>query len=382
VNRRQGLKGTALLTAQSLMPGALGLGGVGALISSFSAQAKLSGRYVGLSLPMTGVQAEVGKDLEIGYQLALMSNNSDLGLLVLDDNGDAARTATNVKAFASNPEVIVLSGVVGTAHAQAAIPVARAGNLPVVGMRSGAVYLRDGLEGVFHLRASYEQELDQIAKMCEGMGLRAVAIIHSDDPFGMGSRKHLESALKLKGIAALPPMPVARDGSNMVTVTEQCAEAVSVQGVPSGVVLLMISKPMSEAAKQLREKHKIYLPMIAMSFTATKSISSDVIPHLTGMGLVSAFPLPTSSISELCKQFRKDCMTFKMPDQIGSLTTLEGYVYGSVIAKTGAQTRDQVIQRMNTGVRMVDFWVKPDKQKVGYRYLEVVIKSSDGRLKS
>ena len=344
--------------------------------------AKGAEKIIGLSLPLSGVQAEVGKDLEQGYRLALKANGSDYQLLVLDDGGEAPRTATNVQAFVSNSNVIAMSAIVGTPHAQAAIPVATAGGLPIVGIRSGAKSLRDGRNGVFHLRSSYEDELDAIARMCSGMSLKAVAIIHSADSFGEGSRTHLAAALKAKGIVALPPMPVARDGSNIPAVTAKCAEAVSVNDTPMGVVLLMISKPMSEAAKELRMKHKIYLPIIAMSFTATKSVTSDVIPHLSGLGLVSAFPIPATSISELSRQFRRDCDKHGAPELKGSLTAFEGYFYASVLFKTGAQSRVEVVQKMNAGVRIVDQLVKPDFQMVGYRYLEVVMKSSDGRLRS
>lgn len=347
-----------------------------------AAPTKGTEKIIGLSLPLSGVQAEVGKDLEQGYRLALKANGSDYQMLVLDDAGEAARTATNVQAFVGNSNVIAMSAIVGTPHAQAAIPVATAGGLPIVGIRSGAKSLRDGRSGVYHLRSSYEDELDAIARMCSGMGLKAVGIIHSADSFGEGSRKHLVAALNAKGIAALPPMPVQRDGSDIPLVAAKCAAAVSVQDTTAGVVLLMISKPMSDAAKELREKHKILLPIIAMSFTATKSITSDVIPHLSGLGLVSAFPIPATSISELSRQFRRDCDKHGVPELKGTLTAFEGYFYASVLLKTGAQSRAEVVQKMNAGVRIVDQLVKPDIQMVGYRYLEVVMKTSDGKLRS
>lgn len=337
-------------------------------------------KIIGLSLPLSGVQAEVGKDLEQGYRLALKASDSDYQLLVLDDGGEVVRATSNVKAFASNQNVIACSGLVGTPHAQAAIPVATAAGLPIVGIRSGASSLRDGRAGVFHLRSSYEEELETIARMCSGMGLKAVAIIHSADSFGEGSRSHLVAALKARGIATMAPMPAARDGSNISAVTAQCAELVSIKDTPTGVVLLMISAPMSEAAKILREKHRIFLPMIAMSFTATKTVASDIIPHLSGLGLVSAFPIPATSSSELSKQFRRDCDKYGLPDLKGSLTAYEGWFYCLTLIKTGARTRDQVSQKMQTGLRVMDQLIKPDVQMVGYHYLEIVMKSPNGKL--
>jgi branched-chain amino acid transport system substrate-binding protein len=344
--------------------------------------AKGQGKLIGLSLPLTGNQSEVAIDLQHGYNLALQSSNSDLQLLVLDDGGDVTRAANNVKALAANTNVIALSGLVGTPHAEKAIPIATAAGLPVVGIRSGAKMLRLGQNGVYHLRSSYEDELDAIAKMCSGYAIQSVGIIHSADSFGEGSRTHLVEALKARGIQALPPMPVERSGSNIPAVTATCAAAVSQNDRPSAVVLLMISQPMSNAAKALREVHKISLPIFAMSFVATRSVSVDVIPHLSGLGLVSAFPVPQTSYTEISRQFRRACEGAGATDISGSLTAFEGYFYGSVIAKTAAQSRDQINQRLLAGVRVGDQSIKFGPTMVGYHHLEIVRKSYDGKLKS
>jgi len=111
-----------------------------AAVASFPMQSMGKGqnKLIGLSLPLTGNQSDVAIDLQRGYGLALQGTGSDLRLQVLDDAGDASRTAANVAALASNSSVIALSGLVGTPHAEKALPIATAGGLPVVGIRSGA----------------------------------------------------------------------------------------------------------------------------------------------------------------------------------------------------------------------------------------------------
>ena len=189
-------------------------------------------------------------------------------------------------------------------------------------------------------------------------------------------------ALKDRGIQALPPLPVERNGSNIPAVTATCAAGVSQNDLRSAVVLLMITQPMSNAARALRETHKISLPIFAMSFVATRSVSVDVIPHLGGLGLVSAFPVPQTSYSEISKQFRRACESAGAADISGSLTAYEGYFYGSVIAKTGAQSRDQINKKLLAGLRVGDQSIKFGVNMVGYHHLEIVRKSYDGKLKS
>ena len=70
------------------------------------------GRVLGLSLPLTGVQAEVARDLALGYQLALDAASSDLTLMILDDESKPDLTAANIRRFASDGSGLALSGIV------------------------------------------------------------------------------------------------------------------------------------------------------------------------------------------------------------------------------------------------------------------------------
>lgn len=339
---------------------------------------------IGLSLPKTGVQSEVGHELEAGYRLGIEASGIGYELLVLNDAGDVSKATENAKLFASNPKVISMAALVGTPHAKAVIPVVQSGLLPLVGIRSGANSLRSGQNGVYHLRCSYEDELDTVAKMCSGAGIRTIVIIHSADSFGEESRAHLEAALKSKNISVVQPLPANRDGSNLEAVTKNAADLIknNQANENTGIVLLMISKPMQDAAKQLRETHRIVYPIFAMSFTATKAVTSEVMPHLSGLGLVTAFPIPNTSNSKLASAFRRDCITYKKTELLDSVTSMEGWFYASVFAKTNAHSRNQVLQKMNQGIILADKAVKPDTRNVCFKHMEIAMKSSNGRLRT
>jgi branched-chain amino acid transport system substrate-binding protein len=353
-----------------------------AAIAHTTSYATTQDRVIGLSLPRTGNQAAVASDFEMGYRLSLLAANSPFKIRVLDDFGEAKRTAENVKILADDPSVIALTGIVGTPHAELALPIATAAGLGVFGIRSGASSLRDGRSGVIHMRSSYEEELDKIASMCAGAGLSSVSIIHSNDSFGKSTRTYLAAALEKRRIATFAPISIERNGSDMLQATTKCAKSLGVSGQYAGVVLLMISDPMLNASKELRLTHKIALPIFAMSFVATRAISSQPIPYLTGLGLVSAFPIPQTSVSEVSRRFRKDCEKFGLTEISASLTSFEGWFYGSAIARTEATTRPQVLQRMLAGVTVADQKILPDSMMVAYRHTEIVRKSDDGKLKS
>ena len=340
-----------------------------------------STRYIGLSLPTTGIQSEVGADLAIGYKLALEGSQSQLRLKVLDDAGDAKRTAQNTATFAADPTVIALSGIVGTPHAQAALPVAREGGLPVVGIRSGADSLRDGKPGIVHLRSSFEEELDTIATACSGSGVSEVVIIHSKDSFGKGSRAYLASVLTKRGIAVSSPIPASRDGSDATIAASVAAKVIATSGKYMAVAVLMLSRPVVDITTLLRSTHKIINPVFAMSFVATRSVSTEVLPNLSGLGIVAAFPIPQSSSQLMSRQFLSDCKKFDAVSSSGSLTVFEGWFYGMVIAKSLATTRESLLKKINAGVNVYDTLIKLDGRMVGYRHTELVYKSGNGRLR-
>jgi branched-chain amino acid transport system substrate-binding protein len=342
---------------------------------------------IGLSLPISGVQAEVARDLEIGYRLALSATGARVDLQVMDDMSKPDLTAANLRKLADNPAVLVASGVVGTPHAEAAIPVARQTGLPLVGLRSGAQFLRTGQEGVYHLRSTFEAELDKVVAHCVGAGMKEMAILFSNDSFGKSSRDHLVKRLAESGITVISNVSVERGGDNIKSAVASTSQVVKGSHAPLGIALLLIAKPMLEAAREIRLNHQIIAPLFAMSFVATRDVATKPDPSLAGLGLVTAFPLPRASAQTMAVNFRRDAARYAPGvDIVESLTAFEGYFYGTVAARAvaGQSTRDGVMRELRTGLQLGSgMSITFDNQRVGYRYLEVVRKTADdGKLRS
>lgn len=340
---------------------------------------------LGVSLPITGVQAEVAKDLELGYRLALSRSGASVSLQILDDESKPDRVAANIRKFASDANVVAVSGIVGTPHAQAAIPICEKEDLPLIGLRSGAQSLRNGKEGVYHLRASFEEELNKMVRQSVGAGYKKIAILYSNDSFGLGSKNHLAERLTKEGIEVISSTPVERNGSNVAAAAAITAEGMKSINEPMAVVLLLIAKPMMAAARELRQTHRLIAPMFAMSFVATREVATTKDDYLAGLGLVSAFPLPRASIDVLARQFRQDVERTQNGDALESLTAFEGYFYGRVAFAAIAEmkSRERVIGGLRAGVSVAGAKFNFDKDVVGYRYLEVLRKTTiDGKLRA
>lgn len=346
------------------------IAGAAAALPIFAVAAKAR-PVVGISLPLTGVQAPVAKELRSGYTAALR-HVADLH--VLDDESKPALSAKHMREFAGMSSVVATTGIVGTPHAKEAIPVARDGGLPVVGIRSGAAELRDGSAGVFHLRASFEDEVTKILDMASIY--RNVGVLYSDDAFGRGVLAHAERVAADRRVVIGAQIAVDRNGGNLKQKVAELAERKERLGT---VLLALIQNPALAAAKELRNTHQFVMPIFGMSFIATSGFSSSMDPAFDGIALASPFPLARVAIENMARAFRTTMVTDKTPELIESPTAFEGYFYGSVLADAiehGGPSRKLITAYLSHGrpLDVKDVSIRFDAQRVGYRYLNVLRK--------
>lgn len=345
------------------------IAGAAAAIPGFSLAS--SRPVVGISLPLTGVQASVASELRAGYAAALR-NVAELH--ILDDQSKAELTAKHMRDFSAMPSVVATTGIVGTPHAKAAIPVAREGGLPVVGIRSGAGELRDGNSNVFHLRASFEDEISKILDMASVY--RNVGVLYSDDAFGKGVLAHAERVAADKRVVIGAQVPVDRNGGNLKQQVALLAQRKERLGT---VLMALIQTPALAAAKELRNTHSFVMPIFGMSFIATSGFAASTDPAFDGIALASPFPLARVAIENMARAFREQMIADRTPELIESPTAFEGYFYGSVLADAitnGGASRKQISAYLSQSrpLDVKDVSIRFDAQRVGYRYLNVLRK--------
>lgn len=331
---------------------------------------------VGLSLPLTGVQAGVAGELLAGYQLAAAAGSARgtaLDLLVEDDGAKAERTASNIRKFGLDGSVSAVSGIVGTPHAKLAIPEARSASIPVIGIRSGASELRDGGPWLYHLRASYESEL---AKMTAMLGRTAgrMTVVYSDDSFGRGTLAHLRKSAAQRQVEIVAAVAAQRDGSDVRdAVLKACDLSLGAQSL----VILMITRPTVEALKTARAVG-FYGPTFAMSFTAGSELLASGAGVVAGLGLVSAFPHPRMSQDSTAVAFRLGVKAVGRPELVESVTAFEGFVYGSALVaafeRCADKSREGLVRCLDAQPRLVIAGeeLRFDASRVGRQFLEVM----------
>lgn len=346
---------------------------------------------VGLVLPLTGVQSVVATELLAGYRLA--ANNAKrrgiyVDYVVEDDFSKPANTAAAIRKLASMPGVVAASGVVGTPHAQAAIPEARNAQLPLVGIRSGAAELRDGNPFVYHLRSTYEDELSRMLHMLADT-TPSLAVVYSNDSFGKGAVKHLQAEAARKDVRIAFSGAADRDGADIETVVKK---AVAPANRALALVLLMISRPAVTGLRTARAS-AFYSPTFTMSFTAGGELLSAGTETVRGLGLVSAFPLPRLPTTEIVESFRVEAAAAGVPPTVAlSITALEGFTYGLALAQGIARassngtpaSREALVGALSAkqGLRVGSDLVRFDERLAGRNHLQIVYFDQRGELRT
>jgi 1-hydroxy-2-methyl-2-(E)-butenyl 4-diphosphate synthase len=140
---------------------------------------------IGQFAAQTGPAAELGKRMQLGILAQFNAVNAaggiggrKLTLVSRDDGYEPEKAVVAVKALIEDDKVFALIGSVGTPTTLAAVPAINAAGIPLIGPFTGAQALREPFNrNLFHVRASYEAELDRIrqkftplVKICKEYG--------------------------------------------------------------------------------------------------------------------------------------------------------------------------------------------------------------------
>ena len=191
-----------------------------------AAAARRGAAKVVLLLPLSGPgqTAVVAKAMKQAGELALFDRAAtDLQLIVKDDKGtpDGARAAAE-EAVRDGAELIL--GPLLSASVQAAAPVARAANVPVVAFSNDR---QAAGNGVYLLSFMAEPEVDRIVGYAASQGRRNFAALLPDDAYGRLLEAAFSRAVAKAQANLITIERYQGSGTGMLEPTRRLAEAMS-----------------------------------------------------------------------------------------------------------------------------------------------------------
>lgn len=207
---------------------------------------------IGATLDFSGNSIVSGQSLLNAVKAALdeinaRGNGPLLELKALDDSGDPARAAENLRALSQDKRLLALVGCLGEEHCMAVAQNAKTLGIPFVGALSGNPLLCGPNGLAFCVRTDYAGEAVALAKMLKSTGISAATVLTSHAY--RGSAEAVEAALRGQGLAASTVL-LERKTSGFAALKAQVRKMVVPEN--TGFILQASSEEAAELLKEIR----------------------------------------------------------------------------------------------------------------------------------
>lgn len=342
---------------------------------------------LGQSAALTGPARALGLEMRQGAEVYFERINAQGGvngrkieLISLDDGYEPARTEANTKTLIEERGVLALFGYVGTPTSLAAMPVFTAAKVPFVAPFTGAEALREPLNRyIFHVRASYYDETEEIVKFILDGTQRRIAVFYQDDSYGKAGLAGVERALGKRQMKAVATGTVQRNTVDVAAAVKQIVAA-----KPDGVVMI---SAYTSCAAFVREAKKAGYPgnFYNVSFVGSKALRDELKNDGHGVIISQVVPLPWDTRLPIVAEYQAHMKAAGHSDF--SFTSLEGFIAAKVVTHAmrlvGKDlTRERLIEAMertrdlDVGEFVVDF--SPSK-RAGSKFVDLTIIGREGK---
>lgn len=341
--------------------------------------------------PFGGPLAVSGRDFNLGAMVAFEEinasggiNGNRLRLVSRDDGYRSADTVQHVRDLLEQDNPIALIGMWGAENIEAVVAknLLENAGLPVVGVRSGVAALRKNAN-LFHVRASYRDEVQRILDQIQTMGSSRIAVIYEDDGFG---REAWADAQELLAKRSLKPSAVAVQPKNSLVVDSAVALIVAAQ---PQVVLLVANTPVATAMiKGLRAQNTPAF-IFATSTLDAEQLVTQLGKLAAGVAVAQGVPNPYKSTAPIAMAFQNQIKALGLDAARANFASLEGYIAARVVAEglrrsgRDPSRKDLVrglesMQRVDLGGFLIDF---APQQHEGSRFVDLSLIGADGRIR-
>jgi len=290
---------------------------------------------IGQSAVFSGPVADTGNHYRAGIELCFDKvnkaggvNGRKLELTALDDAYDPKRTAANTHTLIEQNKVFALIGYTATANLIAAMPIAEAAKVPVFAPLVGTTSFRQKHNHyLFHVRASYQNELSRIAQQLSVVGSDNVAVVYQDSAFGKSNLDTLLPLLQAQKLKVAKTLPMAIDASSAADIATQITQA------NAGAVIMIMAGKMSEVLirdlKAAGVGSTIYT--ISVGIVDAKGAATRLNGALRGVVTASIVPSPRLERYGIVKEYRQAIASSGA--KIDNYTVLEGYIAAKVFVE-------------------------------------------------
>ncbi len=342
---------------------------------------------IGCAAPLTGPLASAGQSVQLGARAAFEEINAQGGinkrpvfLSLIDDGYVPDRSVAAVKQLLARQEVLALMNCVGTANNAAAMPLVEASDILLLAPLTGAASLRKAdYNNVYHVRASYNDEVARLVENLVDMHLDSLAVVYLDNGFGKELHQVGIKALKEKGLKAVAEVPLATDGKGLDAAVK------AVMAARPSAMLLFTAGTASTSMTQAIRKAAPSMPIAGLSVTFSSAAIKQLGTEASGIATTLVVPDAMRTKFPLVRKYQKAMRAIGSDDF--NPINFETYINAQLMieALKGAgdnPTRTKVrqalagIRKTDLGGFQVDF---SGSSHVGSNYVSLGVLSKSGR---
>jgi len=350
---------------------------------------------LGQSAALSGALSHAGRQFTQGAKLAFAQANAavqegqrTVTLVTIDDGGDAQRCRANTRELLDKHNAFALFGYTSATTSLAALPLVMDADVPFFGPFTGAQRLRNPFNRrVFHVRASYDDEMEVMVGHLSDLGLTRIGIFHHNDNFGQAGSYAASKALKARQLS-----PVATGLVDPYSTDVKAATQVLLAARPQAIVQAGSAVSCAALIQQAREAgyggtfHNL-------SSVGALALGSALGAAAAGVMVSQVVPSPWQRSQPLTRDFFTAMEQFKVELPV-SYASLEGYFTARVFIAGLRQAEAQSSRgRFNSTILIDGFeslqtrvsglavaYSAQDHQ--GSRFVEMSVLTGDGRVRT
>ena len=289
---------------------------------------------IGMSGPFSGITGAYGTEMRNVISLYFDQinaaggiNGRTLQLVSMDDGYETERTVENTKTLIEKEKVFALTGYYGSSPTIAAMAVFSAAKVPLIGTVSGSDALRVPVNRyMFHVRASYANETEQIVKQLLTIGLTNIAVVYQNDGFGKSGLEGVTAALKKNNLA---PSAVASVERNSIDVA--AAMKTMVEAKPQAIIFVTLYKPTTAFVQQLKAAN-LHLYLATLSPVGADNLVRELGAASRGILISQVMPFPWDDTKAVVRDYKK-VIEKSGKTEVLSYYGLEAYINARVLVE-------------------------------------------------
>ena len=359
------------------------------MIFSLAAAANATDIMIGQSTPLTGANADLGKDIRNGA-LAYFEkinatggvNGNKIKLTTLDDKNDTKLSAANTQKLLNENKVVALFGYASSTLSIPAMPMVKETRVPFFAPFTGADAIRKQNDFVYTVRATYADEIDKIINFWGNLGSTRVTVLHYDDAVG---KQNFETVAKT--LQKFNKTPTSISIKRNADLPDDIVKLIAASD-PQIILVTTLYAPTAQMVTKLRAANLPYL-VTSLSFVGASQLAKALGVDAAGISVALTVPTAKSLNVPVVKECveawaalgQKETMTVTAIEScIAAKILVEGMrKAGKEVTRESLQKSLSAMGRVDVGGHVVEF--KPGFHHGG-KFVDIAVILANGELRS